>query len=288
MKSSLITLCCFFLAFAATSQQITGEKLTANTFALGNSVICVDTDDPPLIQLAAEFLQKDIEAITGNKPSLQSGLPKKATTVIIIGSLEKSSLIKALVKTNKIKTASLINKWEAYSIQTISNPFSGIPNAIVITGSDRRGIAYGVFELSKQIGVSPWYWWADVPVKKKATIFIKKNSFITDSPKVKYRGIFINDEAPALSNWSKATFGGFNHKFYGKVFELILRLKGNYIWPAMWGNAFYDDDSLNIKAADEYGIVIGTSHHEPLMRAHDEWRRYGNKQKWNYDSTEKG
>ncbi|HEV8272634.1 MAG TPA: glycosyl hydrolase 115 family protein, partial [Chitinophagaceae bacterium] len=107
-------------------------------------------------------------------------------------------------------------------------------------------------------------------------------------PKVKYRGIFINDEAPALSGWAKEKFGGFNHKFYEKVFELILRLKGNYIWPAMWGNAFYYDDSLNIKAADEYGIVIGTSHHEPLMRAHEEWKYFGNGQKWNYDSTETG
>lgn len=106
-----------------------------------------------------------------------------------------------------------------------------------------------------------------------------------DAPKVKYRGIFINDEAPCLSSWSKEKFGGFNHLFYEQVFELILRLKGNYLWPAMWGNAFYDDDSLNRKSADEYGIVIGTSHHEPLMRAHDEWRRYG-KGKWNYDSNE--
>ena len=127
-----------------------------------------------------------------------------------------------------------------------------------------------------------------MPVKKQEAIYIKKNAVKTDAPLVKYRGIFINDEAPALSNWSRATFGGFNHKFYEKVFELMLRLKSNYIWPAMWGNAFYDDDSLNIKMADEYGIVIGTSHHEPLMRAHDEWRRYGKNQKWNYDSTETG
>ncbi len=129
----------------------------------------------------------------------------------------------------------------------------------MIAGSDRRGTAYGVFELSKQLGVSPWYWWADVPVKKKMDIYIKKNTTLTDAPKIKYRGIFINDEAPALSGWSKEKFGGFNHLFYEKVFELILRLKGNYLWPAMWGNAFYDDDSLNIKMADKYGIVIGTS-----------------------------
>ncbi|HLO37541.1 MAG TPA: glycosyl hydrolase 115 family protein, partial [Lacibacter sp.] len=151
-----------------------------------------------------------------------------------------------------------------------------------------RGTAFGVFEVSKQMGVSPWYWWADVPVQTKKEIYINANATISDAPKVKYRGIFINDEAPALSNWSKEKFGGFNSKFYAKVFELMLRLKSNYIWPAMWGNAFYDDDSLNIKVADEYGIVIGTSHHEPLMRAHAEWARYGKKQKWNYDSTEAG
>ncbi|MEI9910879.1 MAG: glycosyl hydrolase 115 family protein [Bacteroidota bacterium] len=135
------------------------------------------------------------------------------------------------------------------------------------------------------MGVSPWYWWADVPVKKRPSLYCKKGTTLSDSPKVKYRGIFINDEAPALSGWSKEKFGGFNHHFYEKVFELMIRLKANYLWPAMWGNAFYDDDSLNIQSADDYGIVIGTSHHEPLMRAHDEWRRYG-KGKWNYDSNE--
>ncbi|GAB3026599.1 hypothetical protein GCM10027051_34250 [Niabella terrae] len=160
-----------------------------------------------------------------------------------------------------------------------------VKRALVIAGSDKRGVAFGALELSKQIGVSPWYWWADVPVKKQSSIYINKGSYHYPSPSVKYRGIFLNDEAPALSGWAKEKFGGFNHKFYSKVFELLLRLKANYIWPAMWGNAFYDDDSLNSKIAGEYGIVIGTSHHEPLMRAHDEWRRYG-KGQWNYDSNE--
>jgi hypothetical protein len=154
---------------------------------------------------------------------------------------------------------------------------------MIIVGSDRRGTAYGVFELSAQIGVSPWHYWADVPVKKKQEIYYT-GGYKYDAPAVKYRGIFINDEAPALSGWSKEKFGGFNHKFYEKVFELILRLKGNYLWPAMWGSAFNDDDSLNAKTADDYAIVMGTSHHEPLVRAHDEWRRYG-KGKWNYDSN---
>ncbi len=165
----------------------------------------------------------------------------------------------------------------------MTNPAKGIDKALVIAGNDRRGTAYGVLELSKQMGVSPWYYWADVPAQKKKEIYYTGGLQI-DAPLVKYRGIFINDEAPALTGWSKKTFGGYNHKFYEKVFELILRMKGNYLWPAMWGSAFYDDDSLNAKTADDYAIVMGTSHHEPLGRAHDEWRRYG-AGKWNYDSN---
>ena len=288
MKRTLTALVLLMQSFVSNSQLIVETNATANSFMLGNPFICVDTNDESLVQLAAGFLQNDIKAVTGAIPVLTGSLPDKAETVIIIGSLKSSLLLRSLIKSNKIKTDHINGKWEAYSIQTIENPFKGIAHALVITGSDRRGTAYGVFELSKQIGVSPWYWWADVPVKKKEAVYIKKNSIHSDLPKVKYRGIFINDEAPALSNWSKEKFGGFNHHFYEKVFELILRLKGNYIWPAMWGNAFYYDDSLNIKSADEYGIVIGTSHHEPLMRAHEEWKYYGKGRKWNYDSTETG
>lgn len=133
------------------------------------------------------------------------------------------------------------------------------------------------------MGVPPWYWWADVPVKKKDEVYYTGGAKY-DAPAVKYRGIFINDEAPALSGWSKEKFGGFNHQFYEKVFELILRMKGNYLWPAIWGSAFNDDDTLNPVVADQYAIVMGTSHHEPWVKAHDEWRRYG-KGKWNYDSN---
>lgn len=288
MKKTLTILACFFQLFVSNSQLIVETKASANSFPLGNTILCTAPEDYDLVQIAAGFLQKDIEAVTGKAPSLSATIPQRATSIIIIGSLEKSALIQSLVRNNKLKISSVKNKWEAYTIQTISSPFKGVANAIVIAGSDRRGTAYGVFELSKQMGVSPWYWWADVPVKKKEIVYIKKNTVISDLPKVKYRGIFINDEAPALSNWSREKFGGFNHKFYEKVFELILRLKGNYIWPAMWGNAFYYDDSLNIKSADEFGIVIGTSHHEPLMRAHEEWKYYGKGRKWNYDSTEAG
>lgn len=283
MIKPLTLFACLLLSFFAKAQSIVAASSDANSFAINDATIYVDNNDHQLVQVAAGLLKKDLEAVTGKTIAL-AHTPGRTGTAIIIGSADKSSLIQSLIKNRKLSTKTLTGKWEAYTIQTLSNPFNGISNAIIITGSDRRGTAYGVFELSKQIGVSPWYWWADVPVKKAATINVKKNIVINDAPKVKYRGIFINDEAPALSGWSREKFGGFNSKFYEKVFELILRLKGNYIWPAMWGNAFYDDDSLNIKAADRYGIVIGTSHHEPLMRAHAEWRKYG-EGLWNYDSN---
>lgn len=279
------TIACFILLTAVTAaQSVFDDKASANSFSLDDAVIYVDKQDHALVQSSALLLQTDIEMVTGKRPKLVYKLPASTNNIIIIGSIDKSLVVQDFIARKKINFK-LKNKWERYLIQTISNPLKGVDNALVIAGSDRRGTAYGVFELSKQMGVSPWYWWADVPVKKKQALYIQKGVNISDAPKVKYRGIFINDEAPALSNWSKEKFGGFNHQFYEKVFELMLRLKANYLWPAMWGNAFYDDDSLNIKTADEYGIVIGTSHHEPLMRAHDEWRRYG-KGKWNYDSNE--
>jgi len=274
------------------AQQIIAPISSKNTYPLITenitTVIYADNNEPALVKKTATLLQQDIEAVTGKKLSIIHELNKPYANIILIGTIGQSSLLKELAAKKKINTNSLKNKWEAYTIQNIRYPFSHVNNILVIAGNDRRGVAFGVFELSRQMGVSPWYWWADVPVKQQEAIYINSKTSITDSPKVKYRGIFINDEAPALSGWSKEKFGGFNHLFYEKVFELMLRLKSNYLWPAMWGNAFYDDDSLNIKSADEYGIVIGTSHHEPLMRAHEEWKKYGNKQKWNYDSTEAG
>jgi hypothetical protein len=286
-KILFITIACA-CSLSLFAQDVTNKAVTgAFPIVSGEQAapIYADENDHWLVQKAAALLQSDIEKVTGKKPDLPHTLPSAAKNIIIIGSLDKSQLIKQLVTANRLHTDSIKGKWEAFQWQIIHQPFPGVDNALVITGSDRRGTAYGVFELSKQIGVSPWYWWADVPVKKNKELWYTNKAARYESPGVTYRGIFINDEAPALSGWSKATFGGFNHLFYEKVFELILRLKGNYLWPAMWGNAFYDDDTLNPVLADRYGIVIGTSHHEPMLRAHDEWRRYG-AGKWDYDSNE--
>ena len=156
----------------------------------------------------------------------------------------------------------------------VSHPLPGVARGLVIAGSDKRGTIYGIYDLSEQIGVSPWYWWADVPVEHKDALYVKAGRWVQGEPAVKYRGIFLNDEAPSLSGWAKEKFGGFNHQFYEKVFELLLRLKANFLWPAMWDNAFDEDDPLNPTLADEYGIVMGTSHEEPMMlRAKQEWKR---------------
>jgi hypothetical protein len=289
MRKQLLSAILFFGCMSHPgAQNIISEKNIPGAFSIASSqkatIIYTDALDYEVVQKAASLLQSDIEMLTGKKSELVTTMPSSGN-IIIVGSSDRSALIQKLVKEKKLNIDRIKGKWEAYQVQVVDQPVKGIASALVITGNDRRGAAYGVFELSQQMGVSPWYWWADVPVKKKKEIYLTATSLKSDAPKVKYRGIFINDEAPALSGWSKEKFGGFNHRFYEKVFELILRLKGNYLWPAMWGNAFYDDDSLNMKTADDYAIVIGTSHHEPLMRAHDEWRRYG-KGKWDYDSNE--
>ncbi|PWT74134.1 MAG: glycosyhydrolase [Bacteroidetes bacterium] len=274
--------------FVFGQKMITSQSAPANfSIAEGPSAATIYTDenDYVLIEKAATLLQQDIKAVSGNKPTLVHKVPDKISDLIIIGTIGKSTLINQLVSEKKLLTDKINGKWEGYCIQVVSHPFPGTRKALVIAGNDRRGTAFGVFQVSQEMGVSPWYWWADVPIVHKNPIFVPAAYSSHDAPVVKYRGIFINDEAPAFSGWSKEKFGGFNHVLYAKVFELILRLKGNFLWPAMWGNAFYDDDSLNRQTADDYGIVIGTTHHEPLLRAHDEWRRYG-KGPWNYDSNE--
>jgi len=271
------------------SQNFVTEKNEAGAFPVVTSSqitsIYVDSTDDWLVRKAVSLLQNDIEMVTGKKPEIISSVPSSIRNVIIIGTIDKSSLIQKIVSEKKLNVDSIKGKWETFKLQTLGDPVNGIQNAFVIAGSDKRGAAYGVFELSEQIGVSPWYWWADVPVKKKNEIFIKKGTYKFGPPSVKYRGIFINDEAPAFSGWTKEKFGGVNHLVYEKIFELLLRLKANYLWPAMWANAFNDDDTLNPILANKYGIVMGTSHHEPMLRAQQEWKRYG-KGQWNYDSNE--
>lgn len=238
--------------------------------------IHTDNSDYKGVLRAVNDLKEDLRKVTGNSP--QQGATK---FTLIIGTVGKSPTIDKLIQTGKIEAKDLKGKNEKYIIKTVTAPLEGIDAALVIAGSDKRGTIYGIYELSSQIGVSPWYYWADVPVVNQKNLYVKPGTYTEGEPAVQYRGIFLNDEAPALTRWSKATFGGFNHQFYEKVFELLLRLKGNFLWPAMWGSAFYDDDPLNGPLADEYGIVMGTSHHEPMALAQQDWKRRG-EGAWDY------
>lgn len=245
----------------------------------------LDSADHAGVLRAARDLQADVRRVTGIAPALRTSAVPAGHDVIIVGTIGRSAQIDQLVASGKLDVAGIRGKWEAWQVQTLVRPLPGVERALVIAGSDKRGTIYGIYELSRQIGVSPWHWWADVPATRQAALSATAAQAVSDAPVVRYRGIFLNDEAPALTGWAREKFGGYNHRFYEKVFELLLRLRGNYLWPAMWDAAFFADDPLNGKLADEYGIVMGTSHHEPMMRAHKQWQR-GGQGPWDYSRNE--
>ena len=240
--------------------------------------IYMDTNDCKGVSYAAHALLKDIKSVSGATATLTSdaGFLKKADTArpaILVGTIGHSAAIDQLVKQKRINGNLLKGKREKFIITLIDGQ-------LVIAGSDRRGTIYGIYELSQQMGVSPWYDWADVPIEHHDSIFVNKGIYTDGEPAVRYRGIFLNDEAPCLTSWVKNTYGTEygDHRFYQRVFELVLRLRGNMMWPAMWGWAFYADDAENEKTADEMGVVMSTSHHEPMARNHQEYAR--NRKGW--------
>ncbi|HEY8614792.1 glycosyl hydrolase 115 family protein [Phenylobacterium sp.] len=237
------------------------------------AAVYVDPAADPAVRHVAEAFAGDLARVAGRAPARAADPASATGPLVIIGVLGRSPVIDSLIATGKIPAPDLAGQWEAYRQVVVERPFPGVPRALVIVGSDRRGAVFGAYDLSDRIGVSPWHWFADVPVDRRANLFVTAG-VRADQPKVKYRGFFINDEAPALISWAEQRFGGVNSKMYAHVFDLLLRLKGNYLWPAMWQpRAFNDDDPRNMVLADEMGVVMGTSHHEPMSRAHDEWHR---------------
>jgi hypothetical protein len=244
--------------------------------------LCVSDDDFAGVRRAAGDLAEDFGRVTGNKAELHCpSLSSRVEDVILVGTVGHSLWIDRLIGSDKLNVNTIRGKWEVTLTEVVDHPAAGIRRALVIVGSDKRGTIFGMYDLSAQIGVSPWYWWADVAPWHHDTLYAKPGRWNSPEPAVKYRGIFLNDEAPSLTGWVKATYGNYNRQFYEHVFELMLRLHANYLWPAMWNNAFNEDDPLNPKLADEYGIVMGTSHHEPMLRSQQEWKRHG-KGDWNY------
>lgn len=242
--------------------------------------IVFDSSDFAGLEVAVNDLVSDLSLIAGSGRITDKHL-------VIAGTMGRSRIIDSLINCGVIDRAQLEGKREKFIMQAVERPVPGIVSALIIAGSDKRGAIYGIYELSKLAGVSPWHYWADVPVERHRNIYVSPAPYSLGEPRVRYRGIFLNDEAPALASWAREKFGGFNHHFYEKVFKLMLRLRANYLWPAMWGHSFNADDPENPALADKMGIIMGTSHHEPMMRAQAEWKPFGGGTAWNYLGNEK-
>ena len=256
------------------------------------AAILYDASDAAVVKRAAELFAADVEAVTGRRPQVTSATGETGPAVIV-GTVGGSALIRRLSEAGKIDTAPLEGAWERYLIQTVANPLPGIRKALVIAGSDRRGAAYGLFTLSELIGVSPWYWWADVPVKKHAALHVDAPPTYSQTPSVRYRGIFLNDEDWGLTPWASQTFeperGNIGPRTYAKVCELLLRLKANYLAPAMHPvSTSFNQIPENKLVADTFAIVMGSTHCEPLLlNTASEWdtQTMG---PWNYDKNKEG
>ncbi len=251
------------LSVGATEQFVSFSNPVGDNICLTGSgdTVRYAADEWAGVKIAVGNLRGDLRAVTGSD--------KAPVTVATVG---KSALAKRYPRQSR----QLKGKWEQYLIFTDGGQ-------LVILGSDKRGTIYGIYELSRQIGVSPWYWMADVPIVRHDSLYVRRGTYTDGEPKVKYRGIFINDEWPSFGGWCNNRFGGVNSKAYARIFELLLRLKANYFWPAMWATNFNEDDPESPRLADEMGIVMGTSHHEPMMRSHREYlKRKDEVGPWNY------
>ncbi|MDR6115623.1 MULTISPECIES: glycosyl hydrolase 115 family protein [unclassified Sphingomonas] len=236
------------------------------------ATVVVDPGDEPGVRRAATDLVADLKAVGGGDVRLAGDAAGGAT--VIAGTLGHSAVVDALVKAGRIDVTGLAGQWEGYVEQVVDNPMPGVARALVIVGADRRGTIYGLYDISAKAGVSPWTWWADVPAQRHPTLYLTAGR-VADRPVVKYRGIFINDEEPAFGGWARKSFGGINHRAYERVFNLLLRSKANFLWPAMWGKSLWQDDPATAPLAQEMGVLLGTSHHEPMQRAQIEWKRQG-------------
>ncbi len=244
------------------------------------------TNDHEVVGIAANAVAGDIDIITGQRPNVVTSLGDAGSTPVIAGTIGRSTIIDALISAGKLDVSAISGKWEAYSLQVIIKPQDGIQTALVIAGSTPRGTAYGLFELSRLMGVSPWVWWADVTPEPRTALYATDGTLSVGEPSVKFRGIFINDEDWALHEWAKNNyekdgFGRIGPKTNEKIFELMLRLRMNYFWPAMHDvSVEFGAVPENPILADKYGIVMGASHCEPMLRNNCHWKKEDGE--WNY------
>jgi hypothetical protein len=261
--------------YAADCPPVNGTAQGTNDFALVQfgraATILFDDADAKVVGLTADLFAADIQRVSGVLPVVTNHLTGAGNRIVLIGTIGHSANLDRLIASGKINVKAIQGGWERYQIEVVENPLPGVTRALVIAGSDRRGAAYGVFSLSAAMGVSPWYWWADVPPHTKSEIYISNEKFVSPEPAVRYRGIFLNDEDWGLRPWAAKTFepenGCIGPKTYAKIFELLLRLRANYLWPAMHpGTRPFNSFPTNCEIADAYAIVMGSSHCEQMLR----------------------
>ncbi len=309
MKKFMFTLCCCCILVVYTGNPLLAQavpvKVSYNSnsgyFPLVNkskaASLYIDAADAEVVSIAATAFQNDIKLMAGLSPAIIRNSKNLIAYPVIIGTIGQSALINQLIKSKKIQAEKVRGKWETFSIAVVNNPFPKVKQALVIFGSDKRGTAFGVFELSRMMGVSPFVWWADVVPAHHDAVYITPGKSIEGPPSVKYRGIFLNDEDWGLRPWAAKNMDvdkkDIGPKTYAHIFELMLRLKANYLWPAMHpGTKAFWYYKENPVLARKYAIVMGSSHHEPMLRNTEfEWNEnfkeeYGKAHgDWRYDTN---
>lgn len=295
-KLFLLPLLCIHIT-AYSQVKVNAGRQSASDFTLfaaGKAcAVYIDASDAEAVKKVSNLFAEDIERVTGVKASVTSSADFTSKEVVIIGTLGSNTLIDRLVKDGKINVSAIRGGWEQYIIKTIDKPFKGVDRGLVIAGCDRRGTVYGTFALSEAMGVSPLYWWSDVPVKKQTALYVGTMEYVSKAPTVKYRGIFINDEGWGITPWAAKTFdpelGDIGPKTYARICELLLRMKGNMLAPAMHpGSGAFNKYPENKIVADSYGIIMSSSHCEPLLFNNvTEWFK-DTMGEWNYTTNKAG
>lgn len=281
------------LAQVSLSQNSSGSNVFSLVGKKDKACVYYDAQDFEVVKTTAGLFANDVKEVSGQILGVVTTKETPQKNCIIVGTLGHNEWIDQMIAKKKLDVEPLKNRWESYLVQLVRNPLPGVDKALVIVGSDRRGAAYGLLSVSRTIGVSPWYWWADAPIVKKDQLHLKVDKYISKEPTVKYRGIFINDEDWGLYRWSKRNFekevGNFGPRTYAKVCELLLRLQANYLCPAMHDASMaFHRIPENRVVADRFAIIMGSSHCEPLLfNTASEWKR-DKMGEWDYINNKKG
>ena len=281
------------LAQVSLSQNSSGSNVFSLVGKKDKACVYYDAKDFEVVKTTAGLFANDVKEVSGQLLGVATTKEAPQKNCIIIGTLGHNEWIDQMIAKKKLDVEPLKNRWESYLVQLVRNPLPGVDKALVIVGSDRRGAAYGLLSVSRTIGVSPWYWWADAPIIKKDQLHLRVDKYISKEPTVKYRGIFINDEDWGLYRWSRDNFekelGNFGPRTYAKVCELLLRLQANYLCPAMHDASMaFHRIPENRVVADRFAILMGASHCEPLLfNTASEWKR-DKMGEWDYINNKKG